>query len=62
MMPGCRDRGYGANVAFADGHVEFKRWRFLGRERRQFNEPVQNQLDRDDRLWLQSVLSSALAP
>ena len=62
MIPGCRDRGCGANVAFADGHVEFKRWRFLGRERRQFNEPVQNQLDRDDRLWLQSVLSSALAP
>ncbi len=26
MMPGDRDRGCEANVAFADGHVNFKKW------------------------------------
>jgi prepilin-type processing-associated H-X9-DG protein len=32
-IPGERDRGHGANAAFADGHVSFKKWQYLGRKR-----------------------------
>ncbi len=57
MMPGCRDRGCGANVAFADGHVSFKEWQYLGRVRTGvFNNPV-NAQDRADLAWVLSVLA-----
>jgi prepilin-type N-terminal cleavage/methylation domain-containing protein/prepilin-type processing-associated H-X9-DG protein len=58
-IPGNRDRGCGANVAFADGHVEFKKWRYLGRKRTQLHTPVRNELDRADLRWLLEALPGA---
>ena len=58
MIPGYRDRGCGANVAFADGHVSFKKWQYLGRTRTWPTTDVQNALDRADLAWVGSVLSS----
>jgi prepilin-type N-terminal cleavage/methylation domain-containing protein/prepilin-type processing-associated H-X9-DG protein len=62
MIPGNRDKRCGANLAFADGHVEFKKWRYLGRKRTGFSEPVQNEEDRADLRWLQSVGSQGMLP
>jgi prepilin-type N-terminal cleavage/methylation domain-containing protein/prepilin-type processing-associated H-X9-DG protein len=62
MIPGYRDKGCGANTAFADGHVEFKKWQYLGRKRTLFNEPVRNEPDRADLRWLQTVLSGGVTP
>ncbi len=52
-MPGERDKGCGANMAFADGHVEFHKWRFLGRIRGYPTPtPPQNEQDRQDLIWV----------
>ena len=57
MVPGCRDRGCGANLAFADGHVEFKKWRYLDRTRTGSYTSVRNGSDRSDLAWIVSVLT-----
>jgi prepilin-type N-terminal cleavage/methylation domain-containing protein/prepilin-type processing-associated H-X9-DG protein len=54
-IPGERDRGHGANVAFSDGHVSFKKWQCLGRKRSENSPPVRNDPDRADRAWLQAA-------
>lgn len=56
MVPGARDRGEGANVAFADGHVVFEKWRFPSRTRSGWTTNVRNELDRADLTWVLSVL------
>jgi prepilin-type N-terminal cleavage/methylation domain-containing protein/prepilin-type processing-associated H-X9-DG protein len=56
-MPGERDRGRGANVAFADGHVEFKKWQYLGRFRKILQTPVANATDRADLRWVLDAVS-----
>ena len=61
-IPGERDRGHGANVAFADGHVAFKKWQFLGRKRTEFQTPVRNQLDRADLTWILDALPDPKVP
>ena len=58
MIPGYRDRGCGANVAFADGHVSFKKWQYLGRRRTGPETPVRNEQDRADLAWVVSVFPS----
>jgi prepilin-type processing-associated H-X9-DG protein len=58
-IPGARDRGGGANVAFADGHVAYHEWNFPGRRARDWVTPVQNALDRADLAWVVSVVPSA---
>jgi len=55
-VPGERDRAHGANVAFVDGHVSFKRWGYLGRTRTGPGTEVRNGLDRQDLEWVQSCL------
>jgi prepilin-type processing-associated H-X9-DG protein len=62
MVPGYRDKGCGANLAFADGHVSFKKWQYLGRKRAGPNTTVQNELDRADLAWVLSVFPSASNP
>jgi len=54
VVPGARDRGNGANVALADGHVEFHKWLFPSRTRTQAEQPVANELDRADLAWVRS--------
>jgi len=51
-VPGGRDRGCGANVAFADGHADFHKWKFPNRHRKSNTMEVVNALDREDLLWL----------
>lgn len=51
-VPGFRDRGYGANVAFADGHSEFHKWNYPHRIRRSEETPITGNLDLQDLLWL----------
>ena len=58
MIPGYRDKGCGANVAFADGHVSFKKWQYLGRTRTGPDTPVQNEWDRADLAWVVSAFPS----
>jgi prepilin-type processing-associated H-X9-DG protein len=53
-LPGERDRVCGANVAFADGHVEFHKWRYLGRTRTSLETGLKNQADRADLIWVLS--------
>ena len=55
VVPGARDQGNGANVAFVDGHVEFHKWLFPSRTRTQAQMPVQNAADLADLVWFQSV-------
>jgi prepilin-type processing-associated H-X9-DG protein len=62
MIPGYRDKGCGANIAFADGHVSFKKWQFLGRTRKGPETPVRNQQDRADLAWVLSALPNAKEP
>ena len=62
MIPGSRDRGGGANVAFADGHVFFKEWRFGGRTRTTVVTPIRDERDRADFLWLQEALLGEEGP
>jgi len=51
-LPGERDRRCGANVAFADGHVDFHKWQYLGRTRTYLETPFKNQADRADLIWV----------
>jgi len=53
-LPGERDRACGANVAFADGHVDFRKWQYLGRTRTQLETPCKNEADRADLIWVLS--------
>jgi prepilin-type N-terminal cleavage/methylation domain-containing protein/prepilin-type processing-associated H-X9-DG protein len=62
MIPGYRDRGCGANLAFADGHAGFKKWQYLGRTRTGPETPVRNEQDRADLAWIVSALPSAREP
>ena len=62
MIPGYRDRGCGANVAFADGHANFHKWKYLGRTRTGPETPVRNEQDRTDLAWVVSALPSAREP
>ena len=55
-IPGCRDQVCGANVAFADGHIIFHKWLYLGRIRSGLVTPVCNDQDRTDLIWLQHAL------
>jgi prepilin-type N-terminal cleavage/methylation domain-containing protein/prepilin-type processing-associated H-X9-DG protein len=48
MIPGYRDKGCGANVAFADGHASFHKWKYLRRTRTGPETPVRNEQDRAD--------------
>jgi prepilin-type processing-associated H-X9-DG protein len=56
MIPGCRDRNAGANVAFADGSVTFKKWLERNRTRTGSYTDPRNQQDRADLDWVLSVL------
>ena len=59
MVPGARDRGKGANVAFTDGRAEFHKWKFPSRTRVSGGKtPFKNELDNDDFRWLFSVFSN----
>ena len=58
MVPGARDRGSCANMAFVDGHGDFHKWRFPSRTRQGTDTPVTNALDRADLDWLDSVFSN----
>jgi type II secretory pathway pseudopilin PulG len=51
-MPGERDRARGANACFADSHVPFKKWKYLGRKRVLTDTPVANNQDRADLKWV----------
>ena len=62
VVPGARDQGKGANVAFADGHVLFHKWLFPSRTRTGPEPRVLNALDRADLAWVQSVYTSAKEP
>ncbi len=59
-IPGSRDRAGGANLAFADGHVDHKRWQYPARTRippaAGITTPTRNNQDRTDLVWLQQVL------
>ncbi len=56
-IPGERDRGHGANVAFADGHVSFKKWQYLGRRRTGPSVDVLNDQDCADLAWVMAAFS-----
>jgi hypothetical protein len=56
-LPGHRDRGYGANVAFADEHVEFKKWQYLGRGAGVVSS-IANARDRADWEWVMNASTS----
>jgi len=63
MIPGARDRGGGANVAFADGHVDPHKWRFPSRRwSKEWGTPIQNELDRADLAWVISKVPSDRDP
>ena len=55
-IPGERDRDGGANVAFADGHVQFKKWQYRGRIRKGIQTPVRDAVDRADLRWVLDAL------
>jgi prepilin-type processing-associated H-X9-DG protein len=57
-IPGQRDHGCGANVAFADGHAEFHKWQYLGRKRGGIETPVppNNPQDAADLAWIVGAL------
>ena len=54
VMPGERDRACGANVAFADSHVDFHEWQYLGRVRKDVPTHFQNERDQADLTWVLS--------
>jgi prepilin-type processing-associated H-X9-DG protein len=58
-LPGERDRACGANVAFADGHVDFHKWQYLGRTRKNLETPFKSQADRADLIWVLSRIPGA---
>jgi len=51
-LPGQRDLGCKANVAFANGHVDSHKWRFLRGERIVTDTWCVNALDRQDLMWV----------
>jgi prepilin-type N-terminal cleavage/methylation domain-containing protein/prepilin-type processing-associated H-X9-DG protein len=53
-VPAYRDRGCGANLAFADAHVEFHKWKYLHRIRKVADTPIANARDLEDLRWLLS--------
>jgi len=53
-VPAARDRGGGANLAFADGHAEFHEWKWPHRIRKSVENRVVNDLDGADLSWLLS--------
>jgi prepilin-type N-terminal cleavage/methylation domain-containing protein/prepilin-type processing-associated H-X9-DG protein len=59
MVPGARDRGCGANVAFADGHVDFQKWKYPGRTRKGIRTGPVNEADRADLAWVFRRYSNA---
>ena len=62
VVPGARDKGNGANVAFADGSTTFHKWLFPGRTRTCPQPDVQNAGDFADLVWLQGVYASVREP
>ena len=62
MIPGYRDKSGGANVAFADGHALFKRWKDPGRRWTRWDTRVRNALDREDLAWVVGGLPGARNP
>jgi prepilin-type processing-associated H-X9-DG protein len=60
-VPGARDRACGANVAFIDGHVIFKKWNYTGRTRTGPDTFLRNVQDRMDFKWIQSRLPGSNA-
>ena len=57
MIPGARHRGGGANLAFADGHVLFQKWKFPSRRwSKGWGTLTRNALDRADLAWVVSLL------
>ncbi len=56
MIAGARDRGNGANVAFADGHVTFHKWQFPSRTREGWTTPATNNPDRADMAWMLAAM------
>lgn len=61
-QPATRHSG-GANLAFADGHTEYHRWRWPHKELgNQQNEPAANAADLEDLRWLQAGLPEPLRP
>jgi prepilin-type N-terminal cleavage/methylation domain-containing protein/prepilin-type processing-associated H-X9-DG protein len=57
-IPGERDRRCGANVAFADGHVPFHKWLYLGRIRTGNQTWCMNGQDRADLIWVMDRVPS----
>ena len=62
VVPGARDQGNGANVAYAGGHVLFHKWQFPSRTRISPQTSIVNESDRADLAWVQSVYPSARDP
>jgi prepilin-type processing-associated H-X9-DG protein len=63
MIPGYRDKGCGANVAFADGHALPHRWKDPGRRwKGPWNTDARNALDREDLAWVMGRLPGARNP
>jgi len=62
MIPGYRDKSGGANVAFADGHADFKKWKDPGRRWISFETHTRNDLDREDLAWVLGGLPGAKNP
>ena len=56
-IPGARHRGGGANLAFAEGHVDSHKWKFPSRRWGGiWDTPTKNDLDRADLAWLVSKI------
>jgi prepilin-type N-terminal cleavage/methylation domain-containing protein/prepilin-type processing-associated H-X9-DG protein len=63
MIPGYRDKGGGANVAFADGHALYKVWKDPGRRWiGPWSTDARNALDREDLAWVVGGLPGARNP
>jgi prepilin-type processing-associated H-X9-DG protein len=63
MIPGYRDRSGGANVAFADGHADFRKWKDPGRRwSGGWDTWVRNARDREDLAWVLGGLLGARNP
>lgn len=54
-VPGSRDKSSGANLAFVDGHVEFKKWQCRLRIRKGMETPAAQGADAADLTWLLSL-------
>jgi prepilin-type N-terminal cleavage/methylation domain-containing protein/prepilin-type processing-associated H-X9-DG protein len=58
MVPGARDRGNGANFAFADGRVVFHKWGFPSRYRVGWDLLATDSADIADWTWFAGVASN----